>query len=122
MSWRQRKGLRFEDRARNYLERRGLSLLAQNFRGLRGEIDLVMLDGESVCFVEVKYRESLRYGGAANAIPRGKQRKIVETALLYLSRHAECNHLAPRFDALLIQGNPDGREEIDWIKNAFYAE
>jgi putative endonuclease len=122
MSWRQRKGLRFEDRARTYLEHRGLSLLAQNFRGRRGEIDLVMQDGDSICFVEVKYRDSLRYGGAADAIPRAKQRRIVETALLYLSMHAECSRLAPRFDALLIQGRPDGSEDFDWIKNAFYAE
>jgi len=122
MSWRRRKGLRFEDRAKQYLERRGLSLLARNFRGRRGEIDLVMRDGDSICFVEVKYRDSLVFGGAANAIPRAKRRKIVDTALLYLSLHAECHRMAPRFDALLIQGQPDGSERIDWIQNAFYAE
>ena len=122
MSWRRRKGLRFEDRARSYLENRGLSLLAQNFHGPRGEIDLVMRDGDSICFVEVKYRDSLAFGGAANAIPRTKQRRIIETALLYLSRQPRYGHLAPRFDALLIQGQTDGSEQIDWIKNAFYAE
>ena len=122
MSWRQRKGLRFEDRARIYLEHRGLSLLAQNFRGRRGEIDLVMREGDSICFVEVKYRESLAYGGAASAIPREKQRKIVETALLFLASHPDLAGLAPRFDALLIQGRSDGSEDIDWIRNAFYAE
>ena len=122
MSWRRRKGLRFEELARVYLERRGLSLLAQNFRGRRGEIDLVMQDGDSICFVEVKYRDSLAYGGAADAIPAAKQRKIVNTALHYLSLRPDLARLAPRFDALLIQGQADGSEEYDWIQNAFYAE
>ena len=122
MSWRRRKGLRFEDRARSYLEQRGLSLLAHNFRGRRGEIDLVMRDGDSICFVEVKYRDSMRYGGAAEAIPAAKRRRIIDTALQYLSSHPDLASLAPRFDALLIQGHPGGREDIDWIRNAFYAE
>ena len=122
MSWRRRKGLRFEDRARSHLESRGLSLLAKNFHGPRGEIDLVMRDDDNICFVEVKYRDSLRFGGAAHAIPPAKRRRIIETALHYLSRHAQYQHLAPRFDALLIQGQSDGSERIDWIRNAFYAE
>ena len=77
---RRRKGLRFEDRARSYLERRGLSLLSRNFHGRRGEIDLIMRDGDRICFIEVKYRKSLSHGGAAHAIPAAKRRRIVETA------------------------------------------
>lgn len=119
---RRRNGLRFEDRARSYLERRGLSLLSQNFYGRRGEIDLIMRDGDRICFIEVKYRKSIAYGGAANAIPAAKRRRIVDTALYYLATHADTRRLAPRFDALLIQQNPDGREDFNWIKNAFYAE
>ena len=122
MSWRRRKGLRFEDRARSYLENRGLSLLSQNFRGHGGEIDLVMRDSDSICFVEVKYRDSLAFGGAAHAIPPAKQRRIVNTALYYLSSRPDLARLAPRFDALLIQGHPDGSERVEWIRNAFYAE
>jgi putative endonuclease len=121
MSWR-RKGLRFEDRARSYLERRGLSLLSQNFHGRRGEIDLIMRDGDRICFIEVKYRKSRAYGGAANAIPAAKRRRIVDTALYYLSTRAAAARLAPRFDAVLIQQQPDGGEAIEWIRNAFYAE
>ena len=117
-----RKGLRFEDLARDYLERRGLSVLAQNFHGRRGEIDLIMRDSERICFVEVKYRKSAAYGGAANALTTAKRRRIVETALYYLATHASHAHLAPRFDAVLIQRQPDGGEAIEWIRNAFYAE
>lgn len=119
---RRRKGLRFEERARSYLEDRGLSLLAQNFHGRRGEIDLVMRAGDRICFIEVKYRKSTAYGGAANAIPAAKRRRIVDTALFYLATRADARRLAPRFDVLLIQQGPDGRELIEWIQNAFYAE
>jgi putative endonuclease len=117
-----RKGLRYEDRARDYLTRRGLSLLAQNFRRRGGEIDLVMRDAERICFVEVKYRDSMAYGGAAEAITHTQRRRIVRTALHYLATHREMARLAPRFDALLIQRQADGSERIEWIKNAFYAE
>lgn len=117
-----RKGLHYEDRARQYLERRGLSLLARNFHGRGGEIDLVMRDSERICFVEVKYRDSTAYGGAAGSISRAQQRRIVSTALHYLASHRGLSKLAPRFDALLIQRLADGGERIEWIRNAFYAE
>lgn len=117
-----RKGLRYEDRARRYLEDRGLWLLAQNYRRRGGEIDLVMRDASRICFVEVKYRDSTAYGGAASSISRAQQRRIVTTALHYLALHRELSKLAPRFDALLIQRLADGGERIEWIQNAFYAE
>ena len=117
-----RKGLRFEDRARSYLTRQGLGLLETNFRSRFGEIDLIMQEGETICFVEVKYRESSDYGGAASTITRSKQRKLVKTALFYLTRHRRYAQRPLRFDALLIQRQADGSERIEWIKNAFYAE
>jgi putative endonuclease len=117
-----RKGLRFEDRARLYLEHCGLRLLEQNFYSRFGEIDLIMRDGETVCFIEVKYRNSRNFGGAASAIPRSKQRKIVKTALCYLASRRISANRPLRFDALLIQHNADGQNGIEWIQNAFYAE
>ncbi|MDH3218615.1 MAG: YraN family protein [Gammaproteobacteria bacterium] len=117
-----RKGLRYEERARKYLEHQGLQLLQQNFRSRFGEIDLVMRDRDSICFVEVKFRGSLAFGGAANSLPRSKQRKIIRTALTFLATHDKLKGLAPRFDALLIQQQSDGSDRLEWIKNAFYAE
>jgi len=112
-----RKGLRFEDQARDYLQAHGL-LLLHRF----GEIDLVMRDGDTLCFIEVKFRKSLLFGGAAASIPRLKQRKIVKTALFYISAHKHLANQAMRFDALLIQRQADGANQINWIQNAFYAE
>lgn len=117
-----RKGLRYEDRARQYLLARGLRLLEQNYRCRFGEIDLIMRERDTICFVEVKYRAGASLGGALDALPPWKQRKIVKTALFYIAGHRRLAGEAMRFDAFLIEGRADGSEHIEWIKNAFYAE
>ena len=114
--------MRFEDQARSYLLAQGLLFLQANYRCRFGEIDLVMRDGDTLCFVEVKFRKSLHFGGAIAAIPKSKQRKIIKTALFYISAHQHLANQAMRFDALLIQRQADGSNQIDWIQNAFYAE
>jgi putative endonuclease len=122
MSGHLRKGLRFEDQARKYLQAHGLLLLQSNYHCRFGEIDLVMRDDKTLCFIEVKFRKSLFFGGAAEAIPHSKQRKIIKTALFYISAHKHLANQAIRFDALLIQRQTDGSDQINWIQNAFYAE
>ena len=117
-----RKGLRFENLARTYLQERGLRLIQSNYHCRFGEIDLVMHDGNTLCFIEVKFRKSLHFGGAAAALSRPKQRKIIKSALFYLSVHKHLANKAIRFDALLIQRQDDGSDQIEWIQNAFYAE
>lgn len=114
--------MRYEDRARTYLQARGLRLLEQNYRCRFGEIDLIMQDRDTLCFIEVKYRASDAFGGSIDALPRSKQRKIVKTALFYLAAN-QCRAARPmRFDAFLIQRQAGGGDAIDWIRNAFYAE
>jgi putative endonuclease len=122
MSKNLRKGLRFEDRARGYLQAHGLLLLHSNYRCRFGEIDLIMRDGDTLCFIEVKFRKSLLFGGAAASISAAKQRKIIKTALFYISAHKQLANQATRFDALLIQRQADHSNQINWIQNAFYAE
>ena len=122
MSGHLRKGLRFEDQARKYLQAQGLLLLQSNYHCRFGEIDLIMRDGDTLCFIEVKFRKSLFFGGAAAALSRPKQRKIIKTALFYISAHKHLANQAIRFDALLIQHQPNGSNQINWIQNAFYAE
>ncbi len=116
------KGMRYEDRARGFLERRGLTCVAQNFNSRFGEVDLIMRDGQTLCFVEVKYRKSLGYGGAAFAIPASKQNRIIKTAMVYLALRPHRPNPPLRFDALLIQRQANGKETFDWIQSAFMAE
>ena len=116
------KGLCFETEAEKYLQQQGLLVLQRGYRSRFGEIDLILRDGESICFVEVKYRKSNSFGGAAWAITAAKQCKLVKTAQFFIANHRAIADCPLRFDALLIQRQADGSNDFDWIKNAFYAE
>ena len=113
--------MRYENQARQYLEARGLICLQHNYYCRFGEIDLIMRDRETLCFVEVKFRQSLAFGGAAYSIPRSKQQKLIKTSQYYLFEHNKFANHALRFDAVLIQQHKD-TSQTNWIKNAFYAE
>jgi len=117
-----RKGLRFEDQAKRYLAAQGLDFLESNYRCRFGEIDLIMRAADTLCFIEVRFRKSLDFGGASASITPAKQRRIVKAALYYLSTQPRPVRLAPRFDALLIQQQSGDKLEFNWIQNAFYAE
>ena len=58
----------YEDRAAEYLESIGYDILCRNFYGKGGEIDIVAKDNETLVFVEVKYRSSVRYGFPEEAV------------------------------------------------------
>ncbi|UGS43391.1 YraN family protein [Pseudocitrobacter corydidari] len=104
-----------ELRARRWLERQGLTFIAANFRDRGGEIDLIMRDGTVTVFVEVRYRTSGAYGGAAASVTRSKQHKLLHTAQLWLARHnGSFDTVDCRFDVVAFTGN-----EIEWLKNAF---
>jgi putative endonuclease len=123
MNRNKRKGLHYENQARSYLAQHGLVLLKQNYHCRFGEIDLIMLQQEVVCFIEVKFRNSMRFGGAVSSISAQKQKKIVKTALFFIAQNEKLKHHSIRFDALLIQQRPDSKStDINWIQNAFYTE
>jgi putative endonuclease len=107
-------GLLGEQQACQFLEARGLKLLARNYRCLFGEIDLVMRDKEEVVFVEVRKRKTNRFGSPIESITLAKQRKIIKTALQYLQKMYCFGDIQYRFDVVGITG-----EEIEWIKDAF---
>lgn len=110
-------GAQAEQLAAQYLKQQGLKLLQQNYRCKSGEIDLILQEGDTHVFVEVRLRSSEKFGGAAASIDNRKQSKILRTAQHYLStlpRIPPC-----RFDAILMQTNDINK--IVWLKNAFTA-
>lgn len=107
-------GIKAERRAEDYLLAQGLTLCERNFRCRAGEIDLVMRDGVTLVFVEVRQRSSLKFGGAIASIDSRKQQKIIVAAQLYLSGLS--SYPPCRFDALLIEG-----DTIKWLRDAFGA-
>ena len=99
--------------ARRFLEDRGLTLVAHNVRCRHGEIDLVMRDEHTLVFVEVRYRRSERFGGAAASVDRRKQARLMAAAGYYLQRHP--TDLPCRFDVVAI----GAQDRVQWIQNAF---
>lgn len=97
-----------------YLNRQGLKLLASNYQCRFGEIDLVMREGKTLVFVEVRLRSNANFGGAAMSITATKQQRLARTAEHYLQQHGES---ACRFDAILMSAMDTA--SIEWIKNAF---
>lgn len=109
------KGDEAEQLASEFLQRQHLVLLERNYRCRFGEIDLIMRDGMTLVFVEVRMRTSQIFGGAAASITLSKQTKLLRTARHYLTR---LKSMPPcRFDAVLLSGS--NSQELEWIKNAF---
>ena len=120
MEDRERKaiGLLGEELALAHLVAHGLRLVTRNYRCKLGEIDLVMLDGETLVLVEVRCRATNEYGGAAASITWQKQRKLVKTAEHLLMKNPELRRYPARFDVIAIMTD-DATPKIEWLKSAF---
>jgi putative endonuclease len=99
-----------ETLAKEFLEGQGLATLATQFRSRRGEIDLILRDGRTTVFVEVRYRSSRSFGGALLSIDAKKRLRLEKAALHWLSH----NPGVSRFDVIAIDG-----ENIEWLRDAF---
>lgn len=103
--------------AGRFLESRGLTVVARNFRTRRGEIDLVARDGATLVFVEVRFRRSASHGGAAESITPAKQARMVAAAQVYLLRQR--GDPPCRFDAILLDALDPAC--IDWRRDVIAA-
>jgi putative endonuclease len=115
----QRSGAAGEDEAARYLENAGLQIVARNFKTRLGEVDIVARDGAVTVFVEVKKRQNVSHGTAAEFVSGGKARRVVAAARLYAARHG-LTEKPIRFDVIAID-RIDGREQIRHHKGAFDA-
>lgn len=114
----QQRGMRGEEKAAQYLQDHGLSVLARNIHCRTGEIDLVATDQRTLIFVEVRLRNSNDYGGAAASVDPAKQQRLVRTARFFLPRFSARHFggVTPpcRFDVISING-----DRLHWIRHAF---
>lgn len=112
-------GQRAEQLALEHLQARGLMLVTRNFRCRTGEIDLVMLGGRTLVFVEVRSRRSSRFASPLESVDFRKRRKLVRTAGFFLVRYRAFRHHAVRFDVVSVEGpSPDGYR-LQWVRDAF---
>ena len=102
------------------LQAHGLQLLARNASSRGGELDLVMRDGATVVFVEVRYRATRRFGGGAASVDAGKRRRLVHAARAFLAGHPQMADAPCRFDVVDADGDPDA-PTLTWLRAAFDA-
>ncbi len=115
------QGIQAERWARTYLERCGLKTLDLNYRTSRGEIDLIMMDGSTLVFVEVRLRRHTGFASAAQSIDSAKQRRIIATAQYYLQTKQLWEKIPCRFDAFCLSkdNGKKGEYQVEWLRNAF---
>lgn len=101
-SFLRRQGNIAEDQATQYLKEKGYKILARNFAGKTGEIDIIAQDKQNtIIFVEVKQRKTNLFGGGLAAVNKAKQRRITLTAASYIKK-TKISYTALRFDIITI--------------------
>ena len=111
------RGAAWEEFALHHLQQQGLILLDRNYRCRMGELDLIMRDGNTVVFIEVRYRKSNAFGSAAESVGAHKQARLLKAASHYLQKNNFPDEPACRFDVVAISGQKG--ESLEWIKDAF---
>lgn len=102
--------------AKKHLTSKGYVILETNYRNRIGEIDLIALDEDILVFIEVKTRTSTKYGYAFEAVDYKKQKKILNTSLVYV-KYKNYIDTQIRYDIIEIYltENP----KINHLENAF---
>lgn len=118
---RQDLGKSGENLAARELESRGYAIVERRYRTAHGEIDLVARDGETMVFVEVRWKKSDEFGTAAESVTPAKQRRVIRMAADYLARHGLYDRCPVRFDVVAIDDRPDGTPQLVVFTGAFDA-
>ncbi len=102
-----------EDLAAAHYRRLGHDIVDRNWRSATGELDLVVFDGSTYVFSEVKARRTADFGPASAAVTVAKQRRIRQLAVEWLRAH-DVNAHSIRFDVVAITGT-----DLELITDAF---
>ena len=115
MNYNKKFGKQGEDIAVEYLESQGFEIIIQNYQFSRyGEIDIVAYNNNLLLFVEVKNRNSIKYGAPQYSITNKKKKSLRNTANAFLNSHERFNNKSTtcRFDMIAIVNN-----NIEWIQD-----
>lgn len=100
------------------LQKEGWTILERNYRGPRGEIDIIAFRGETIAFVEVKNWSVFGVAELGPSISKKKATRIIETSKIFLSRNREYSDARVRYDVLLLKEGRLARR----IESAFTGE
>ena len=115
-SHKQSLGHKGEMVAAEFLEKKGFSIIMQNFRFRSGEIDIISKDNDTIVFVEVKSASSGAFGHPAEWVDEKKQSHLISTAKKYLFEN-NIHDVPVRFDVITVDFK---NKKIDHFVNAFY--
>jgi putative endonuclease len=111
------RGAAAEDAAEAHLRGLGLKIVARNVTSHVGELDLVALDGDTLCFVEIKARTRQDFGQAIEAVGPRKRQRIARAAAMFLAKNR--SRRPCRFDVLGLDRLEDGSWRITYLRDAF---
>jgi len=115
---RQDTGRRGEELAEQMLRRRGMKTVARRYRTPYGEIDLIMRDGRTVVFVEVKTQSSDRLGSPHERVSTGQRRRMERAARTFLHMRRWTDRPC-RFDVVSVVLPPGGPPHVQHFPDAF---
>ena len=104
--------------AAKLLKKKGYEVLQRNCRSSLGEIDLIMRDGDTVVFVEVKTRTSGKWGDPESAVTPAQQRRICREAMRFANHH-RLRERPLRFDVVAVLLEGDARPRFRHYEGAF---
>ena len=113
-------GKHFEDLALAYLKAHGLALVARNFNCRFGEVDLILREGETIVFAEVRYRGTSVRGGGTASVGAAKRAKLIHAAQTWLQQNPRYATQPCRFDVVGCSATLE-RPQFEWTRNAFDA-
>ena len=113
------KGDTAEIYALTWLEGQGFSVLEINWKGNRGEIDIIAQSPSgAVHFIEVKAKSTCEFGLGREAVTPAKQRTIRRVATEYLLQENLYNQIDISFDVIEVNGTyPD--YQIEFLDGCF---
>lgn len=113
-------GKESEDLVAGFLVEQGYRIICRNYRASRAEIDIIAMDRETICFVEVRGRNGPGFGEPEESITRVKRAKVSSGAIEYLKAEGLLERKA-RFDVVCVRRD-GGQRRIKLIKDAFELE
>jgi putative endonuclease len=116
MNYKITKGKEGELLVAQHLQKEGYTIITQNYRKQFGEVDIIARKGETIAFVEVKWRHNPLID-SAELIGPSKQKKIIRIAKQFLSQHTHVEYVC-RFDVALVEEN-NNSINLQYIPNAF---
>lgn len=111
-------GKRGEEAAACFLERREYEILDRNWKCIAGEVDIVALQNDTLCFIEVKTRKDAQKGFPSEAVDTRKRSRYERIAACYLKDHDYAD-VRVRFDIIAILVLGEDRAFLRHHLNAF---